>query len=96
MTAKNKSLWVVGVTFLLTVMAVAFKDFDYGNVRAIWAIWAGFSWNYFAYGFEKQMLPWVWVELQGGGRGNPMERAVVFWVTAALYLAFLALAVTAG
>lgn len=96
MTAKNKSLWVGGVTFLLTVMTVAFKDFDSGNVRAIWVIWAGFSWNYFAYGFEKQMLPWVWVELRGEGRGNPVERAVVFWVTAALYLAVIALAAFYG
>lgn len=93
MTARTKSLWVGCVTFVLTALATSFKDFDAGNVKAMWVIWAGFSWNYFAYGFERQMLPWVWVELRGRGQGNPTERAVVFWATAAIYLAFLALAV---
>ena len=92
MTAKNKALWVGGVTFVLTALVTIFKEFEPGNVNAIWIIWAGFSWNYFAYGFERQMLPWVWVELQGRGRGNPIERTVVFWLTAAIYLAFLSLA----
>jgi hypothetical protein len=93
MTARIKSLWVLGATFLMTVSATSFKDFDAGNAEAIWVIWAGFSWNYFAFGFERQMLPWVWVELQGRGQGSPTERQVVFWATAAIYLAFLSLAV---
>ncbi len=92
MTAKNKALWVGSLTFALTLLVTIFKDFEDGYAKGNWLIWASCAWNYFAYGFERQMIPWVWVELKGHGQGNPTERTVVFWVTAFIYLAFLALA----
>ncbi|NBD20308.1 hypothetical protein GTZ97_06440 [Aquabacterium fontiphilum] len=70
----------------------ALREFEPGNVKAIWLIWAGLSWNYFAYGFDRGMMPTVFVELDGGGKGNPVARGFVFWLTAVIYLAFIATA----
>ncbi|MEY4727037.1 MAG: hypothetical protein RLZ36_1664 [Pseudomonadota bacterium] len=92
MTAKSKAFWVGVVTFLLTALVTIFREFEPGNVNAIWVIWAGFSWNYFAYAFDLGMFPRTFVELDGHGKGNPTERKVFFWGTAVIYLAFLAVA----
>lgn len=92
MTPKIKALWVGGVTFVLTALVTIFKEFEPGNVNAIWFIWVGFSWNYFAYAFDKRMLPWQFVELKGGKEGSSGERTVFFWGTAVIYLALLATA----
>lgn len=91
MTPKNKALWVAGVTFLSTALVTLLRDFEPGYIKAYWAIWAGLSWNYFAYGFDRGMMPTVFVELDGGGKGNPVERAVFFWITAAIHVAFISL-----
>lgn len=90
MTPKNKALRVGGVTLVLTALVTIFREFEPGYVNGIWVIWAFFSWNYFAYAFDRDMWPWIFVELNGGGKGNPTERTVFFWGTAAVYLAFLA------
>ena len=81
---------MVCVTFAFTALVTIFKDLEVGYARGIWILWIFWSWNYFAYGFDRQMLPWVWVELQGHGKGKKTERTVVFWITAFLYLCFLA------
>jgi hypothetical protein len=92
MTAKSKALWVGCVTFLLTALVTIFKEFQPGNVNAIWFIWVFCSWNYFAYAFDRDMWPWVFVELYGGGKGKPSNRSFYFWGTAVIYLAFLGVA----
>ncbi len=96
MTPKSKALWVGCVTFVLTGLVTIFKEFELGNVNAIWIIWTGLSWNYFAYAFDRRMLPWQFVELKGGKEGNPTERTVFFWGTAAVHFAFLATAAFSG
>ena len=92
MTPKIKALWVGGVTLALTALVAIFREFEAGNVKVIWFIWAFCSWNFFAYGFGKDMWPWVFVELNGGGKGKPGHRKFYFWFTAGIYLAFLATA----
>lgn len=92
MTSKNKAFWVACMTFVLTGLVTIFKEFEPGNVNAIWFIWAGLSWNYFAYAFDRGMWPRVFVELDGGGKGKPSHRTFYFWGTAAVHLAFLATA----
>ena len=90
---KYKSLWVAGVTFLLTGLVTIFKEFEPGNVNAIWFIWFCVSWNYFAYAFDRRMLPSNY-DLDDAGKhpAGPIARAFLFWGTAAIYLAFLAVA----
>ena len=90
MTPKNKGLLAIGVTFVLTAALPVLRGYDLGNIKAAWFIWLGVAWNYFAYAFDKQMVPWVWVELQGNRKGSQTERSVVFWITGIVHLAFLA------
>jgi hypothetical protein len=91
MTEKGKALLVGGVTFLLTAIVTSFREFDTGYVKIIWFAWVFHSWNYFAFAYDRDMWPWIFVELYGQGKGNPTERMVFFWGTAAVYLMFLAL-----
>ena len=90
MTPKNKGLLAMGVTFLITVLIHPLKDFESGDVKANWVIWAGLSWNYFAYAFDRGMLPSAFSELDGGGKGDPANRTFFFWGTLVTHLAFLA------
>jgi len=90
MTAKNKALWVGGVTFVLTALVTFFKEFKPGYANGIWFIWTFCSWNYFAYAFDKRMLPFQFVELKGGNEGSPLNRTIFFWGTTGVYLAFIA------
>ncbi|TBO27583.1 hypothetical protein EYS42_16675 [Aquabacterium lacunae] len=69
-----------------------FRNFEQGDASGIWFLWLFWSWNYFAYGFNKRMLPWQFVELMGGDKGNSVARGFVFWLTAFIYLAFIATA----
>ena len=92
MTEKTKALRVLGLAFVLTALLTILKKFEPGNVSAIWLIYAFCAWNYFAYAFDLGMWPWIFVELDGHGKGHPLARKVVFWGTAVVYLAFLALA----
>jgi hypothetical protein len=92
MTPKSKALWVAGVTCVLTTLVTVLRELEPGNVKAIWLIWAGLTWNYFAYGVDRGMMPRGFVELDGGGKGNPVARSFVFWLTAAIYLTFIATA----
>ncbi len=90
MTAKSKALWVGSVTFLLTALVTIFREFDSGYVKIIWFAWVFHGWNYFAFAFDRDMWPWIFVELYGRGKGNSTERVAFFWGTAAVYLSFLA------
>ena len=90
MTAKNNALWVGGVTFVLTALATFFNEFEPGYANGIWFIWFFCSWNFFAYGFNKGMWPRAFIELDGGGKGRQGHRQYYFWITAVIYLAFLA------
>lgn len=96
MTPRSKGLWALGVTFVLTLLTTIFKEFEPGYAKGNWLIWMFWSWNYFAYAFDKRMLPWQFIELKGNGEGHPLARKVVFWGTAVVYLAFLALVAFAG
>lgn len=58
--------------------------------RALPIIWIFFIWNLFAYGFDRGMWPRGFVELDGDGKGNPLAREVMFWLSTAVYLVLLA------
>lgn len=97
MTCRSKGMWMTGVTFVVTALVAAFKEFeaDY-YAKALWIIWAGHSWNFFAYAFDRGMLPSVFVELDGQGKGEPGYRTFYFWGTAVIYSGFLSIIVFAG
>jgi hypothetical protein len=90
MNPRNKALWVGGVLFVLTALVTLLREMGAGYAKGIWVIWAFCAWNFFAYGFSKDMWPWQFVELKGGKEGKPGERGFWFWFTAVIYLAFLA------
>jgi hypothetical protein len=89
MKPKNKAIWVGGVVFILTLLATILKEREIYNIKALWVIWICFSWNFYAYGFDKGMVPRAFTELDGQGKGKSGERTFWFWATAAIYLAFL-------
>lgn len=90
MTPKSKAAWAGGATFVVTALVTIFREFEAGYVNGIWFLWFFFSWNYFAYAFDKRMLPWQFVELKGGAAGRPGHRTVYFWGTLVIHLSFLA------
>jgi hypothetical protein len=92
MTPKTKGILVMGVTFFMTVLIHLFRNFDTGDQKANWVIWAGLSWNYFAYAFDRGMLPSNY-DLDDSGKhpAGPVARAFLFWGTLVIHLSFLAL-----
>ncbi len=90
MKPKNKALWVWGATFILTLILTLLVSMEVWHIKALWLIWVCTSWNFYAYGFDKGMVPREFVELDGQGKGKSGERTFWFWATAALYLALLA------
>ncbi len=90
MNPKNKAVSVWGTLSVLTMLLYFFCGMEPYPRRALPLIWAFFSWNFFAYGFNRDMWPWVWIELKGGASGKPSEREFMFWGSAAMYLALLA------
>jgi hypothetical protein len=92
MTPRTKGIWAIGATFLLTALIHLFRSFEAGNKKANWVIWAGLSWNYFAYAFDRGMLPSNY-DLDDAGKHptGPVARAFLFWGTLVIYLSFLAL-----
>lgn len=58
--------------------------------------WGFFSWNFYAYGFDRDMWPVTFVQLDGGGKGHPVAREAVFWSTCAVYLVILAMIAWGG
>ncbi len=90
MKKRNKALLVWATVTLLSLLlcvTVGTRSFTDG---ALLIIWAFFSWNFFAYAFDRGMWPRTFVELDGHGKGHPLAREVVFWGTAVLYLLLLA------
>ena len=90
MTLQSKAAWVTAATFVLTTLVTTLREFEPGYIKGIWLLSTFWSWNYFAYAFDKQMLPWVFKELQGHGKGEKTARAIFFWGFAAMHFAFLA------
>lgn len=90
MTPKNKALWVGGVLTVLTVLVCLFSRMGAYYVKQMWLPWAFFSWNFYAYGFDRDMWPWQFDELYGKSKGRPGVREFHFWGTAVIYLLFLA------
>lgn len=90
MNKKNNALlvWIVvsAMTLLLYVVSGT-REFTDGGLLIAWVF---FSWNFYAYGFDRGMWPRGFVELDGYGNGHPLARKVVFWITAGLYLMLLA------
>jgi hypothetical protein len=91
MTPKSKGLWMLGITFFLTLLVTLFKQLPQGHSNGNWLIWFFCAWNFFAYAFDRNMWPWVFAELYGRGKGKPGVRKFHFWGTTLLYLSFLAL-----
>lgn len=90
MTPRKKALWMLLVTSFLTVLPYFFLEMEPFPKKSLPIIWIFCSWNFFAYGFGRDMWPWQLVELKGNQEGSPAYRALHFWGTGALYLAFLA------
>ncbi len=91
MTPKTKAAWAAGATLIFTALVTIFREFEPGYVKGIWFISCFCTWNYFAYGFDRNMWPSTFVELDGGGKGDPANRTFFFWGTLAMHLSFLAL-----
>ena len=89
MTPRSKGLLAISATLVLTVVIPVLREYDLGNIRAVWFIWFGVAWNYFAYAFDKGMFPRAFVELDGHGKGRPGYRTFYFWGTLGLHLVFL-------
>lgn len=90
MNPKNKTLWVGGFSSFLTLLLFVFADTSEYTRGGLLISWAFFTWNFYAFGFDRDMWPWIFVELDGQGKGNPLAREVVFWITAFLYFMLLA------
>jgi len=76
------------MTFALTALVTILKDFESGYGKIVWLTWIFHAWNFIAYAFDRDMWPWVWVELKGKS-GSRRERTFMLWGTAVLYLSFL-------
>lgn len=90
MSNKTKALGAWATISLLTLLLYALGDLAAYPSRALPLIWAFFSWNFLAYGFDRGMWPRGFVQLDGHGQGHPFAREVVFWATAGVYLLILA------
>jgi hypothetical protein len=89
MTPKTNAAWTGVVTFICTALVTIFREFEPGYAKGIWFLWFFFSWNYFAYAFDRDMWPWVFSELYGRGKGKSGVRKFHFWGTLAIHLSFL-------
>ncbi len=87
-TKKALGAWIT--VSALTIVLFVGVDMDIGWQRLLPAAWAFFSWNFFAYAVERDMWPWIFVELEGHEKGHPPAREAMFWITAVLYLGILA------
>lgn len=90
MNPRSKALWVWAVVSALTLLLYVVsgtREFTDGGLLIAWAF---FSWNFYAYGFDRGMWPRNFVELDGHGQGHSLARELVFWITAVLYLMLLA------
>lgn len=96
MSPRSKALWVGSVASVLTLLLYVVGDMPLYPSRALPILWAFFSWNFYAFGVDRDMWPWVFVELDGHGQGHPFAREVVFWITAVFYLMLLATIAWAG
>lgn len=81
------SAWGVLTLFTLLVFIVGTRHFTDG---ALVLMWCFFSWNFYAYAFDRGMWPRVFIELDGHGRGLPAWRSFMFWLSAVFYTALLA------
>lgn len=91
MAERSKGLSALVATFALTGLLTALKNFESGHAEILWLLWTAWSWNHFAYAFDKRMLPWQFIELKGGIEGSPKTRTAFFWGTLVIYLLFLIL-----
>lgn len=91
---KSVSIWVL--LSLLTLLLMTLGDTREFTDGGLLLAWVFFSWNLLAYGFDKDMWPVVFVELEGRSKGHPLAREAVFWASAAVYLLLLAMIVFAS
>lgn len=90
MSARKIGLRVWALLSAATVILSLLADVPAYPALALPLLWCFFSWNYFAYAFDKDMWPFVFVELDGGGKGKPSWRKFYFWLSVFLYAALLA------
>ena len=89
MTPKNKSILMIFGTSLIALL-VLIEGVGVFTNQAFLLAWAFFNWNFFAYGFNQSMWPWIFDELKGGEVGHPRVREFHFWGSAVMYLGLLA------
>lgn len=73
-----------------TLLLYSLWDIPIYPQKALPLLWCFFSWNFYAYAFDKRMWPWQFVELHGHNRGMPGWRTFWFWFTVIQYAALLA------
>lgn len=85
---RQVALWVWGVSSFFTLALYLF-DMPLYPSRALPLIWSLYSWNFYAYAFDKRMWPQQFEELYGQGKGNPNWRSFWFWFSFLQYFGFL-------
>jgi len=96
MKAKSYGLFMWGLLTMCTLLLYGFREMPAYPSRALPLLWGFFSWNYYAYAFDKRMWPPQFVELHGGSKGVPSWRAFWFWFAVLTYGALLAMIAWAG
>ena len=88
-TPMKLGLWVWGALTSLTVivwLVFGTRQFTDGGLLIVWCL---YSWNFFAYAFDRDMWPWQFVELNGKGLGAPSWRAFWFGFSVVMYAIIL-------
>ena len=86
---KNLGLWVWGVLTATTIAIYFMLQLPEYPRKALPLVWCLFSWNFYAYAFDKSMWPTTFVELDGHGKGKHGWRTFWFWLDVSIYGALL-------
>lgn len=96
MTPRNLGLLMWGILSMLTIVLYLIDSMPEYPKKALPLLWCFFSWNYYAYAFDKRMWPPQFVELHGSGKGVSSWRAFWFWAAVLQYVGLLGLVAWAG
>lgn len=89
-------LMVLVIFSLATLAIYVFVGAGEFTNGALFISWCFFSWNYYAYSFDKRMWPPQLQELHGEGKGKASWRAFWFWLTVLIYAMLLTTILWAG
>lgn len=89
MTPKVTGLLVWGLLTALTVLLYLIRPIPVYPSKALPLMWLFFSWNFYAYAFDKNMWPTTFIELDGYGRGKKGWRQFWFLIDVVIYVLLL-------